>query len=297
MLTRPTRIVGKGVARVDSECCNVVMSERTRDMPADERAACQIAERVLGATAIPWDINGRQGAVDAMLILSSGKTAAFEVTKLAADGALQIDSILARDNHSWPTPGEWWWSIQIGSPFDIPRLRECYARIALLCEQSGVDNPYALWRANHEDPDLAWLIEDSSAVMHGYPSVPAVDGDVTRDVMVVPSGRGGSVDRSLQGLQSALIDAFQLPHMSRHLEKIARAEADEHHLFVPLHFTALPFHVAYGLMEGDALPPDPPPLPPSITHLWLAPQFAQRVLLWSPDGWQQHLPYDSSPAS
>ncbi|MEU5755356.1 hypothetical protein [Streptomyces sp. NPDC047829] len=271
------------------------MSERTRDIPADERAACQIAERVLGATAIPWDINGRQGAVDAMLLLPSGKTAAFEVTKLAADGALQIDSILARVNHSWPSPGEWWWSIQIGSPLDIPKLRQCYARIALLCEAYGVDDPYALWRANHDDSDLAWLIEDSSAVMHGYPSVPAVDGDVKRDVMVVPRGRGGGVDRSLLGLQSALNDAFQAPHMASHFEKIARADADEHHLFVPLHFTALPFNVAYGLMEGDTLPPDPPPVPTSITHLWLAPQFAQRVLLWSSGGWQQHWPYDSSP--
>ncbi|MFF8968678.1 hypothetical protein [Streptomyces sp. NPDC014995] len=269
------------------------MSETTRDLPADERAACLIAERVLGATAIPWDVDGRQGAVDAMLILPSGKRAAFEVTKLAADGALQIDSILGRDNHAWPAPGRWWWSIEIGSPYDIPRLRKCYARLALLCEQYNVNSPYALWRANYEDPDLSWLIEDSTSDMHGYPSVPAVEGNLKRDVMVVPSGRGGGVDRSLNGLRSALDEAFLRPHMNKHLDKIARAEADERHLFVPLHFTALPFNVAYGLMEGDALPTTPPPLPISVTHLWLAPQFAQRVLLWTPDGWQQHYPYDN----
>ncbi|MFE0739115.1 hypothetical protein [Streptomyces sp. NPDC058855] len=270
------------------------MSETAHDLPADERHACLVAERVLGAKAIPWDINGRQGVVDAMLLLPDGKKAAFEVTKLAADGALQIDSILAKDGYSWPSPGRWWWSIEVGSPYDIPRLRKCYTRIALMCERHNVDSPYVLWRANYEDVDLTWLIEQSSSDMHGYPSVPAVEGDIKRDAMVVPSGRGGGVDRSLSGLNSALDRALMRPHMARHVEKIAKAEADEYHLFVPLHFTALPFSVAYGIMEGDTLPPEPPPIPSSITHLWLAPQYSQRVILWTPSGWQQHFPYSNS---
>lgn len=227
-----------------------------------------------------------------MMIYPSGKRAAFEVTKLAADGALQIDSILKAERHSWPAPGKWWWSIEIGSPSDIPRLRKCYAHIALICEQRGVDSPYALWRTSYKDRDLSWLIEHSSSDMHGYPKILAVDGDLRRDVMVVPSGRGGNVDQLLQGLRSALVEAFKRPHMAKHLEKIARADADEHHLFIPIHFSALPFSVAYGLMEGSSLPPEPPPLPAPVSHLWLAHQFSRRVLFWSPDGWQQHYPYN-----
>ncbi|MFJ8730341.1 hypothetical protein [Streptomyces bauhiniae] len=267
------------------------MSETLRDLPADERAACLVAERVLGAKAIPWDVGGRDGAVDAFLIFPSGKRAAFEVTKLAADGALQIDSLLGKDNHAWPTPGRWWWSIEIGSPRDIPRLRKCYARIAMLCEQNNANSPYILWRRNFEDADLNWLIEESDSEMHGYPSIAAVDGGLKRDVMVVPSGRGGGVDRLLLGLRSDLEDAFSRPHMARHFDKVARSEADERHLYVPLHFTALSFNVACGLMDGTTLPPEPPPLPTKVTHLWIAHQFSRRVLLWTPEGWQQHYPY------
>jgi hypothetical protein len=61
-----------------------------------------IAVRTLEATrAEAWDVDGRQGAVDVMLTLNDGRTAAFEVTNLAADGALEAASLLARDNHKW----------------------------------------------------------------------------------------------------------------------------------------------------------------------------------------------------
>jgi hypothetical protein len=54
----------------------------------------------------------RQGAAEALLTLPDGAVAAFEVTKLAADGALQTEGILASERHSWPLPGEWFWTIR-----------------------------------------------------------------------------------------------------------------------------------------------------------------------------------------
>ena len=73
--------------------------------------------------------------------------------------------------------------------------------------------------------------------------------------------------------------------------KASKAEMSGH-LFVPVHWTALPYPVADGLWIGDVTPPHPPPLPAAVTHLWLAPQLGRRVLLWAPTGWQQHDPYD-----
>jgi hypothetical protein len=45
-----------------------------------ERLACRVAERVTGATARAWDIEGRNGVVDAFLDYADGRTCAFEVT-------------------------------------------------------------------------------------------------------------------------------------------------------------------------------------------------------------------------
>ena len=270
------------------------MTDRLKGLSRQEKAACLIAERVLGAVAAPWDVDGRQGVVDAMLTLPDGRQAAFEVTALAAVGALQTDALLGQDDFGWPPPGQWWWTIQVGSPRDLPRLKTAYGRIALLCEAAGVSRPEQLWLRHEDvDPDVAWLVEESTSDMLGHPDVAAVDGDKVRYTMVVPAARGGGVDHSLAGLRQALAEAFAVPPMPRHLEKLTRTEADERHLFIPVHRTALPFAVADGLWAGAALPPEPPPLPAAVTHLWLAPALGRRVLLWTPRGWQERHPYDA----
>ncbi len=97
--------------------------------------------------------------------------------------------------------------------------------------------------------------------MWGHSEVPAVDGDRVRDVMVVSAGRGGGVDTSLVGLHAALVEAFDEPGVAKHLRKVGKAEADERHLCLLIHRSALPFAVADGLWTGTMLPPDAPPLP------------------------------------
>ncbi len=78
---------------------------RLDGLAEDEQAACIIAERSIGVDAQAWDVDGRDGAVDAILTYPDKRTAAFEVTKLAAEGALHTQGELARTNHFWPSPG------------------------------------------------------------------------------------------------------------------------------------------------------------------------------------------------
>lgn len=77
------------------------------------------------------------------------------------------------------------------------------------------------------------------------------------------------------------------------MDKLNRTPADERHLFVIVHMTDLPDGVMMGVSFGDALPPEDPPLPTGVTHLWLAPEFSQRVLLGTALGWAQTHPYDN----
>ena len=269
------------------------MSDRLEGLSRQEKAACLIAERVLGAVATPWDVEGRQGVVDATLTLPDGRQAAFEVTALAAAGALQTDALLGRDDFGWPSPGQWWWTVQVGSPRDLPRLRTSYRRIALLCEAAGVTRPEQLWRRHEDvDPDVVWLVEESTSDMRATRKCPRSTAPRFATPWSFQLAVAGSRPL-LRGLRQALLAAFAEPPMPRHFEKLARAEADERHLFVPVHLSALPFAVADGLWSGESLPPEPPPLPPSITHLWLAPQFGRRVLLSTPRGWEEHHPYDT----
>lgn len=265
-----------------------------QSLARQEREACLIAELALGAVAEAWDDGNRRGAVDAMLTLRDGRKAAFEVTNLAAKGALQTASLLARDNHKWPLPGKWFWTIDVGSPEDLKRLKGSYQKIILLCEAAG--DPYPERRLGWDpsaDPDLQWLVR-SKSIMVGHPDHLA---STMRNphAMVVPASGGGFIDESLSGFAAELRAAFaKSAHISSHFDKLATADADERHLFIALHDSALPFSIGSELMLGETLPSEPPPVPHYITHLWLAPAFSRRVLLWSrPEGWHNIFPYEA----
>lgn len=262
-----------------------------------EREACRIAERSLGAVAQAWDVGGRQGVVDAMLTLRDGRKAAFEVTNLAAAGAFHTAGLLARDNHSWPLPGKWFWDIQVGCPRDLERLKATYQKIILICEAQGVPHPDRQFGwAPAVDPDVRWLVQESSCAMVGHPNLLAKDmGKPGASVM--PASRSGVVDDSLSGFATELSEAFTSAHIPSHFRKLAEADADERHLFIALHDSALSFSITSGLIFAEALPSEPPPVPDYITHLWLAPAFSRRVLLWSrAEGWANMFPYDGEPA-
>jgi hypothetical protein len=263
--------------------------DRLAGLSEQERGACLIAERCLGVTAEPWDTGGRRGVVDALLHFPDGRVGAFEVTVLASEGALQTENLLARDNHQWPSTGKWHWTINIGSPRDIPRLKKVYPRIVAACEAAGAPFPSRIAWGPDADEDVRWLVQESTSSMLGHSGVKA-----RAHVMVVPTGGGGAVDDRLEELAAGLSEAFKQPHIEPHFEKLERADADERHLFIPLHQTALPDSVALGLMfDSETLPPNEPPVPGFLTHLWLAPRFSRRVLVWAREsGWCNYFPYN-----
>ena len=266
-------------------------------LPRQEREACLIAVQALKpAAAEAWDIDSRQGAVDAMLTLHDGRKAAFEVTNLAGEGALEVAGRLARDNHSWPLPGDWFWSIQVDSPQALTRLKATYQKIILILEAAGEPYPdrgQTAWSPS-ADADLRWLVEDSGSNMIGHPDIAAKN----RGAMVTAVARFGFVDESLSGFGDELSEAFRTPHIPEHFEKLEKAAADERDLFIPLHDSTLTSGISSELTFGETLPSEPPPVPDYITRLWLAPAYSRRVLLWREnDGWCNFVPTRSNDGS
>jgi hypothetical protein len=119
--------------------------------------------------------------------------------------------------------------------------------------------------------------------MMGHSDIPGAG----HDAMVTPPARAGWVDNALPDFADELSTAFQAGHITPHFEKLQREpNVDERHLFIPLHETALPFNISKTLTFEETLPSEPPPVPNYVTHLWLAPAFGKRVLLWTPDCWR-----------
>ncbi len=56
------------------------------------------------------------------------RRAVLEVTSHAGEGVRQNYAVLGRDRWTWPNPGKWFWSADVGNPRDIPRLRQVLRR-------------------------------------------------------------------------------------------------------------------------------------------------------------------------
>jgi hypothetical protein len=264
------------------------MLERLAGLNPDEQIACLIAERALGATATPYDVDGRQGAVEAFLDYPDGRRGAFEVTRLATDGgaSLQLDSLLQREGFRWPSPGKWWWSVQIGHPRDLPRLREIFDKIVLVCESVGVKEPRRLPSAEIDD-DVRWLAEESSVQMRGHPNRFTTDQHRVPPSLITQPAVGGFPDGAFNGLDDALSAAFDTTNIQRHLTKLRRTQAGERHLFLIVGVYDLPYTLYDALVFGDRLPAGAPPKPDDLTHLWLAPVSCRRVLIGTSAGWDE----------
>jgi hypothetical protein len=259
------------------------------ELDPQKRDACLLVVQVLDAAqAEAFAVDGREGVVDALLTLGDGRTAAFEVTDLGQEDALDLARLLEKIKYRWPVVGEWFWRIEVGSVADLDRLKLCYDAIIRLCEAAGEPDPRRLDGGWSIRPDVRWLVRESSSAMIGFPKVLAEN--LKRPMTeVVPRVGAGFADGSLAGFAAGLAKAFEKPRIQAHFDKLARSRADERHLFIPLHDTALPAGVFSELMFKETLPPDPPAVPELLTHLWLAPAGSPRVLLWSrAGGWRNY---------
>jgi hypothetical protein len=259
------------------------------ELDPQERAACSLVVQVLDVVqAEAWDVDGRQGAVDVMLTLGDGRMAAFEVTNLGEEDALDLARLLGKIKYKWPVVGDWFWRIEVGSVADLDRLKLCFDEIIRICEAAGEPDPRRIEGGWPTHPSLRWLVRESSSEMTGFPKILAKN--LKRPMTeVVPRVGAGFADESLSGFAAGLAKAFEKPHIQKHFDKLARTGADERHLFIPLHDSALPFSVSSELIFKETLPPDPPVVPDSVTHLWLAPAGSPRVLLWTrAEGWRNY---------
>jgi hypothetical protein len=76
--------------------------------------------------------------------------------------------------------------------------------------------------------------------------------------------------------------------VSGKLAKLLRDPLPERHLYLRVEMSGLSFPSYDALLMAYGPPPEPPPLPDGITHLWLMPALGATVLAWSPVGWTYH---------
>jgi len=266
------------------------MNDRLDGLDVVEKVACRIVERALGVRAIAEDLPPKQGVVDAYLDYPDGRRAAFEVTRLSTDsGAMnQLSQLLEGSGvEFWPAPGEWFWTVEVGHPRDLPRLCRIFNGVALLCEELEVNDPanlrYMVWDDDEVwRDDINWIAK-SSLKMYGHrprgeSSILATTGVVVSGPLIPPA-----YSRAPMSLENAITEVFASSHIQRRLTKLARTAADERHLFVFVTGQDL----TANLFTNTPPLPNSSILPGELTHLWLTALYCGVTLLCSPEGWRR----------
>ncbi|HEU5242511.1 MAG TPA: hypothetical protein VFU25_10870 [Ornithinibacter sp.] len=265
---------------------------RLDGLRADEHTAAVLVEHATGATARAHDVGARQGVHDIDLAYPDGRTAALEVTTHAGSGVRHAPALLGRDRTTWPNPGRWSWTVGIGNPRDIPRLRALYQRAITACEAHEVTTVGGLPDdVLARDPELRWVVSTSTSTVVGRPeasrNVRAHGG-----VVVLPVHEAARADADLVGLPCAVTELLTVPHVARRAAKVAAvSRVDERHLFVGIGDGGLPAGLYLALARPvDAVPTDAPEVPEGLSHVWLTTAWSGAPLLgWvRGSGWQSH---------
>jgi hypothetical protein len=242
-----------------------------------EQVAVEVAARVLGATA-----GTESGGI--VLVHSDGRKAAFVEVPVGDRGEFELAHLRRESELRWTAPARWWWQITVSDVRCLARVREVFPVVARACEAHDVPMPSLLpAMAKAQIPDLHWLIHTAPARLQGHADV--LDQPAT--VRLAP----GPVAADMATVVPALENWLASDRAARARAKLARARADEWHLYLTVDYTGLVPNAFDALARADDLPRQPLQQR-DITHLWVTPVFGRRVFLWSrQDGWSRHEPY------
>lgn len=237
-----------------------------------EEIAAHLVGHALGATAIRFDTNGRQSAVDFLLDWPDGRRGALEVTLVTERESAAWQGMAAREGWRWPAASAWEFRLA-GADMPYRRTRRAVLQAIELCDQWNVDTPRLL---PHDvldlDPELGWLEEVGelrrASIGHG--------------VALLPQVRSEFLDASPSDFTEVVESWLRHPHVPRHVEKAKAAAGSERHLFLvpvddvlPARFFTNDFPAPSRSPEGFC----------GLDGVWVWSNFWHQYLAWRGGCW------------
>jgi len=257
----------------------------------EERFAFAVAGQVLAATVEPYDIRGRQRAIDAMVHYPDGRAAALEVSSIGPEGEAGILQYLASRGHCKTIAG-----LRRTSLVEVPRafhpadMRKIETALRW-CEERGLE--YLSELPGTDQGIDALLTQGVRADIVARPG--AADSVESRVYFVLPV-MGGFPGRGMASLAGELAEVLRTPTMQSKLGKLAATGLAERHLVLVVRPSAFSFPVYDGLAFGGPLPGERPCLPDGLSQVWLITgiQAGGVVRGISGSGWYRDHPHDDA---
>lgn len=239
-----------------------------------EEIAAHLVGHALGAEPRKFDAEGRQSAVDFMLVWSNGRRGALEVTLVTQPESTAWQGLAAKEDWRWPALSAWEFRPH---SHDMPyqRARRAVLKAVELCDQAKVNAldhlPPGISR---NDSDLTWL--------RGIGNLRRTNSKP--GVVVLPPVRAEFVDASASDFATLVEEWLQLPHMPRHVEKTrAVAGVDERHLFLVPVDEVLP---ARFFTNDFPAPTRSPTGFSGIDGVWVWSNYWHQYLAWLAGEWR-----------
>jgi hypothetical protein len=271
----------------------VILMGPVTEMRSEERLAFALARRVLAATVDPYDVDGRQRAVDAMVYYQDGRTAALEVSSIGAEGEAGILQYLGSRGHCKNVPGlKHRWLVEVPRNFHPAEMRKVETALRW-CEERGLEHLNALYGV---DRDMDALI--TQGVRANIVARSGSGDSHESRVYFVLQAMGGCPGRGMASLADELADVLRTPTMQSKLEKLAATGMHERHLVLIVRPSAFSFPVYDGLAFGGPLPGARPHLPEGLSQVWLITGIRAGGVVRgiTGGGWYRDHPYDDAPA-
>ena len=179
---------------------------------AEHIAACVVAQE-MKAVAVPYDTDGRQGAVDFILEWPDGRRGALEVTLVT--GAVEWQALAKKDNWLWPALTAWEF-ILTGNRFDYQGTKKAVSRVVELCDLWGLGTP----------EELPCCVLSSEPLLSAF--LPTLRGRLQRTGLASPGVRLTQkptcewVNPDLD-FRQVVEEWLELPHVASHIEKLKKA--------------------------------------------------------------------------
>lgn len=262
-----------------STCRGDIIGLMSRSRRWDQQNAERIVGTILQGVVVPRDVDGApSGTHDFDVNLSDGRVVGVEVVRFTDQGRLQQTAEIRRR--------AWWfselssaWHLSFDSGARIDRLHDGVADLLRLIEQAGLTRLRTVVSSTSTADDATKDAVDRLREM-GIVALIALPELPPGEVIAAPFDYGGATGPDLV---SSMIEQMS----TRKGPKLARAEADERHLFIWVEWAQ---HATLAALAFVALTPPHPVLPDPVDAVWVVEAlFPARVLSYrSNHGWTDH---------
>ncbi|HOW01051.1 MAG TPA: hypothetical protein PLY19_06230 [Rhodoglobus sp.] len=240
-----------------------------------------VIRRVTGDTVEHVDDGSAPGMVDALIRRKDGSIAALEITTIAENEAMQMESFSLE--LEVPETPHWWDLRYPGLSLTRKDLKVHAPALIRWLDQLDLDDAEKLGDWIRSTPEGQWY-QRTGIRLRRYPGA---SGGGRVDIL--PKGSGSASDSYLEGLADWVESIQSTRHWIDNVAKLERSGYEELHLAIRAHESGMPKSLWMGMWTSGEIRSRQPEGMGQLASLWVLTAWGRTLVQWSRGtGWRSH---------